>query len=56
MRLHTQALAHMSGEQKLATEHIEQLQATTASDSKLLKVLTALATLYLPASLTAVCS
>ena len=55
MRIQTSALAQLSSDQKVATEHVEQLQIQTARDSRLLKSLTALATLYLPASLIAVC-
>ena len=49
-----QALARLSSDQKVAVEQIAQLQIQATKDSRLLKSLTALATLYLPASLVAV--
>lgn len=55
MRTWSQALAQVSSDQKTATEHMAKIQTQAASDSRLLKSLTILATLYLPASLVAVC-
>ena len=54
LQTQNQALARLSSEQKVAVEQIAQLQTQTTNDSRLLKSLTALATLYLPASLVAV--
>lgn len=53
MRTQTQILTELSEGQKRSAEHIAELQSQTAEDSGLLKALTALASLYLPASLVA---
>lgn len=54
MRTQTQMLTELSKGQKKSSELIADMQSQTAKDSGLLKALTALATLYLPASLVAV--
>jgi hypothetical protein len=54
MRTQTQSLTQLSMGQTTATEQVARLQAAMTNDSRLLKGLTVLATLYLPASLVAV--
>ena len=54
MQEHNVSLRQLSADQKAESEHMARLTSQTVRDSKLLKSLTALATLYLPASLLAV--
>ena len=54
LQTQNQALARLSSDHKVAVEQIAHLQTQSTNDSRLLKSLTALATLYLPASLVAV--
>lgn len=48
------ASRQLAADQKVASEHTAKLALQTVRDSKMLKSLTGLATLYLPASLLAV--
>lgn len=54
MQEHSLALRQLAADQKAESEHMARLSLQTVRDSKLLKSLTGLATLYLPASLLAV--
>lgn len=54
MRTQTQALTQLSKDQNASAEQTAQVQVAMSNDSRLLKALTVLATLYLPASLVAV--
>lgn len=56
MQEHTQALRELAAAQKCEARNVTYLTKQTAQDSKLLKTLTVMATLYLPASLLAVSS
>lgn len=55
MQTHSQALRDLASAQKTEAENMTRLTRQTAQDSKMLKALTVMATLYLPASLLAVC-
>ena len=54
MQEHSLALRRLAADQKVESEHMAKLALQTVRDSKMLKSLTGLATLYLPASLLAV--
>ena len=54
MQNHSRALCDIASAQKLEGERMTRLTRQTAQDSKMLKALTIMATLYLPASLLAV--
>lgn len=54
MQEHNVALRQLAADQKAESEHTARLALQTVRDSKMLKSLTGLATLYLPASLLAV--
>ena len=55
MQSHSQALRDLAEAQKGEAEKMTRLTRQTALDSKMLKALTVMATLYLPAGLLAVC-
>ena len=54
MQIHSQALRDFASAQKSEGENMTRLMRKTAQDSKMLKALTVMASLYLPASLLAV--
>ncbi len=54
MQTHSQALRDLAAAQKTEAENMTRLTRQTAQDSKMLKALTVMATLYLPATLLAV--
>lgn len=54
MQEHSLASRQLAADQKVASEHTAKLALQTVRDSEMLKSLTGLATLYLPASLLAV--
>ncbi|KAL8896737.1 MAG: hypothetical protein Q9207_007562, partial [Kuettlingeria erythrocarpa] len=51
MQTHSQALRDLAAAQKTEAENMTRLTRQTAQDSKMLKALTVIATLYLPATL-----
>ncbi|KAI4175203.1 MAG: hypothetical protein LQ346_008105, partial [Caloplaca aetnensis] len=53
MQTHSQALRDLAAAQKTEAENMTRLTRQTAQDSKMLKALTVMATLYLPATLLA---